>query len=119
MIRRQLFFNHLAQTSPAPPALDIRSAKGVYLIGPDGKKYIDLISGISVSNLGHANRRINAAIKKQLNKHSYLMVYGEYVIAAQVEYAELLTKNLPNKNSPSNILYKFNLLHYPTRGEED
>ncbi len=97
MTNRQLFFNHLAQTSPAPPALEFKSAKGIYLHGVDGKKYMDLISGISVSNLGHHNPKVVHAIKKQLSKHSYLMVYGEYVVAPQVEYAKLLTSYLPKK----------------------
>lgn len=97
MTNRDLFFNILAQTSTEPPALEIKSAKGVYLYGADGKKYIDLISGISVSNLGHANAKINSAIKKQLSRHSYVMVYGEYIIAPQVQYAKLLTKYLPKK----------------------
>ncbi len=94
---RQVFFNHLAQTSPAPPALEIKSAKGVYLYGADGKKYMDLISGISVSNVGHGNPKVVNAIKKQLNKHTYVMVYGEYIVAPQVEYANLLVKYLPKK----------------------
>ncbi len=97
MTNRQLFFGHLAQTSPAPPALEIKRAKGIYLYGSDGKKNIDLISGISVSNVGHGNPKVTAAIKKQLSKHSYLMVYGEYVVAPQVEYADLLVKHLPKK----------------------
>lgn len=97
MTNRHLFFNHLAQTSPSPPALEIKSAKGVYLYGADGKKYIDLISGISVSNAGHGNPKVADAIKKQLDKHSYVMVYGEYILAPQVEYANLLRKYLPEK----------------------
>lgn len=97
MTNRQLFFDHLAQTSPEPPALEIKSAKGVYLFGKDGKKYMDLISGISVSNVGHGNPKVADAIRKQLSKHSYLMVYGEYVVAPQVEYATALVKYLPKK----------------------
>src|SRR5438045_1805376 len=97
MTNRQLFFNNLAQTSPAPPALEIKSAKGVYLYGAGGKKYMDLISGISVSNVGHGNPRVTAAIKKQLKKHSYLIVYGEYIVAPQAEYAHLLVRHLPGK----------------------
>lgn len=97
MTNRQVFFNHIAQTSSAPPALEIKSGKGVYLYGADGKKYMDLISGISVSNVGHGNPKIVHAIKKQLRQYSYLMVYGEYVIAPQIEYAKLLTKYLPKK----------------------
>lgn len=97
MTNRQSFFSRLAQTSSAPPALEFKTAKGVYLTGVDGKKYMDIISGISVSNLGHGNVRVNAAIKKQMYKHSYLMVYGEYVLAPQVEYANLLVKYLPKQ----------------------
>jgi len=97
MTNRKIFFNHLAQTSPSPPALEIKSAKGIYLYGTDGKKYIDLISGISVSNVGHGNPKVVSAIKKQLDKHSYVMVYGEYIVAPQVEYANLLRKHLPKK----------------------
>src|ERR1051325_7712247 len=97
MTNRELFFKHVAQTSPAPPALEIRSAKGIYLYGADGKKYIDLISGISVSNLGHGNPKVVHAVKKQLGKHKYVMVYGEFIVTPQVEYANLLVKNLPRK----------------------
>jgi acetylornithine/succinyldiaminopimelate/putrescine aminotransferase len=97
MTNRQLFFRHLAQTSPAPPAIEITHGKGIYLYGPGGKKYIDLISGISVSSLGHAHPKINAANKKQMNRHSYVMVYGEYIVAPQVAYAKLLVKHLPKQ----------------------
>jgi acetylornithine/N-succinyldiaminopimelate aminotransferase len=95
MTNRQLFFNHLAQTSPSPPALEIKSAKGVYLFGADGKKYMDLIAGIAVSNVGHGNPKVVSAIKMQLSKHGYLMVYGEYVITPQVEYADILVNHFP------------------------
>ena len=99
MTKRQLFFSHLAQTSPAPPAFEIRSAKGVYLYGDNGKKYMDLISGISVSNMGHSNPAINKAITKQLKSHSYVMVYGEYILAPQVAHAKYLTGLLPKQLS--------------------
>ncbi|HEY4799328.1 MAG TPA: aminotransferase class III-fold pyridoxal phosphate-dependent enzyme, partial [Bacteroidia bacterium] len=87
---RKSFFDHLAQTSDTPPALEIKSAKGVYLYGAN-KKYLDLISGIAVSNLGHGNKKIIGAIKKQLDLHAHLMVYGEFILSPQTEYAELLT----------------------------
>lgn len=97
MTNRQLFFNHLAQTSLSPPAVEIKSAKGIYLYGMDGKKYLDLISGIAVSNLGHGNPKITGAIKKQLGKHNHLMVYGEYILMPQVQYAKELLHYLPKK----------------------
>jgi acetylornithine/N-succinyldiaminopimelate aminotransferase len=97
MTNRQLFFNHLAQTSLEPPAFEFQRAKGIYLIDANGRKYMDLISGISVSNVGHNNTKVSAAIKKQLSKHSHLMVYGEYIVAPQVEYANILVEHLPKE----------------------
>jgi acetylornithine/N-succinyldiaminopimelate aminotransferase len=93
--QRQLFLNHVAQTSDAPLALEIESAEGVYLTDVSGKKYLDLISGISVSNIGHRHPRVVEAIKNQADKYLYLMVYGEYIQSPQVAYAKLLTSHLP------------------------
>ena len=50
---KQLFYRHLAQTSSEPLAIEIEKAEGIYLYSPDGKRYTDLISGVSVSNIGH------------------------------------------------------------------
>lgn len=97
MTNRELFFRYVAQTSPAPPALEITGASGIYLYGKSGKKYMDLISGISVSNAGHGNPTVQGAIRKQLEKHKYVMVYGEFIVAPQVEYANLLVKHLPRQ----------------------
>lgn len=93
---RQLFLNHIAQTSSSPIMLEIDRAEGVYMISRDGKKYIDLISGISVSNLGHSHPAVVQAIQDQVAKHMHLMVYGEYIQSPQVKYASLLTQQLPN-----------------------
>lgn len=97
--RRQLFLQHIAQTSPTPPALDIVSAKGVHLFDQNGKKYIDLISGISVSSLGHGHPEIMQAAKDQIEKHMHLMVYGEYIISPQVDFAKSLSEQLPDNLS--------------------
>lgn len=94
---RQLFLNHLAQTSDAPLMLEMISAEGVYMTDADGKKYIDLISGIGVSNVGHRHPRVVDAIKAQVDKHLHVMVYGEFVQSPQVKLAEALTKTLPSK----------------------
>ena len=77
--------------------LEIDRAEGVYMISRDGKKYIDLISGISVSNLGHSHPAVVQAIQDQVTKHMHLMVYGEYIQTPQVNFASLLTQQLPNK----------------------
>lgn len=94
---RQLFFNHVGQTSQAPMALEIEKANGIWLYGPDGKKYIDLVSGVSVSNLGHCHPDIVKAVNEQSKKYMHLMVYGEYIQSPQVQYAKILSDNLPEK----------------------
>lgn len=96
---RQLFLKHLAQTSDFPMALEIERGEGNYLIDKNGKKYLDLISGISVSNLGHSNPIIVEAVKKQAETNMHVMVYGEYVIGPQVELATELAKYLPKNLS--------------------
>ncbi len=92
---RQLFLHRIAQTSTEPLALEITSAKGVHLKDIAGKSYIDLISGIAVSNVGHSHPKVVAAVKAQAEKYMHLMVYGEFVEQPQVEYANNLTKHLP------------------------
>jgi acetylornithine/succinyldiaminopimelate/putrescine aminotransferase len=98
---RQLFLQHIAQTSDTPMSLEICKADGVYLYDVNGKKYIDLISGISVSNLGHNYPSVTQAIKKQADEYLHLMVYGEYIQAPQVELAKKLSEILPNSLSCS------------------
>ncbi|QKG80150.1 aspartate aminotransferase family protein [Tenuifilum thalassicum] len=97
---RQLFQKHLAQTSDSPLMLEINKAEGVFLFGPNGEEYFDLISGISVSNTGHGNPEIVSAVQKQAADYMHLMVYGEYVQKPQVELSEKLCSILPeNLNS--------------------
>ncbi|HOK60180.1 aspartate aminotransferase family protein [Tenuifilum sp.] len=99
-VLRQLFLEHLAQTSESPLMLEINKADGVFLFGPDGKKYFDLISGISVSNLGHGNPMVVKAVQSQAADFMHLMVYGEYIQKPQVELTAQLTRLLPeNLNS--------------------
>ncbi|MCW3070436.1 MAG: aspartate aminotransferase family protein [Bacteroidetes bacterium] len=95
LTNRQVFFNNVAQTSETPLALEIEKAEGVYLYEAGGKKYIDLISGISVSNIGHRHPKVIEAIKEQLDKYMHLMVYGEYVQSPQTLLAQALTSHLP------------------------
>lgn len=92
---RQLFLQHMAQTSDAPLALEIVKAEGCTLTGADGRTYIDLIGGISVANVGHRHPRVVQAIKDQADQYLHLMVYGEFVQSPQVVYAERLVRHLP------------------------
>jgi acetylornithine/succinyldiaminopimelate/putrescine aminotransferase len=98
--QRQLFLKHVAQTSPCPVSLEIERAEGCYLIDVNGKKYCDLISGISVSSLGHCHPKVVEAINNQAKRYMHTMVYGEYIQSPQVDLAKALTDLLPeNLNS--------------------
>ena len=95
MTNRQIFLNHIGQTSPTPLALEIIKAEGCKLYDVDGKEFIDLIGGISVCNVGHGNKKVIGAINKQINDYLHVMVNGELVLSPQTNYAKLLTDNLP------------------------
>lgn len=94
---KALFKQVNAQTSPLPINLEIIKAKDIYLYDIDGKQYMDLISGIAVSNIGHCNNNVIKAIEHQINQYMHLMVYGEYVLAPQVQLAKALVDILPEK----------------------
>jgi acetylornithine/N-succinyldiaminopimelate aminotransferase len=96
---RQLFLQYIGQTSDAPLMLEIDRAEGIWLFSSDGRRYADLISGVSVSNIGHSHPSVIQAVKQQLDKHMHLMVYGEYIQAPQVRLAKLLADNLPGNLS--------------------
>lgn len=91
-----LLDRHLAQTTMYPLGLEIDRAEGIYLITKDGKKYMDMVSGVGVSGLGHGNTFINDALKKQIDKHLHVMVYGEFLQESQNEAARLLSSLLPS-----------------------
>ncbi len=95
MNNRQLFLQHVAQTSDAPLALEIVKAQGMYMWDAAGKEYLDLIAGISVCNVGHCHPAIVKAIQEQASTYMHLLVYGEFVQSPQVAYAKFLTDHLP------------------------
>jgi acetylornithine/N-succinyldiaminopimelate aminotransferase len=96
LTNRQLFLQYLGQTSATPLLIEISSAKGVYMYGPDGSEYLDLISGVSVSNTGHCHPKVVEAVRDQAATYMHLMVYGEIVQSPQVKYAERLADLLPS-----------------------
>lgn len=93
---RQLFLLNTAQTSHSPRLIEVARAEGVYLYGPDGTRYIDLVSGFAVSNIGHRHPRVIEAIKGQLDRYLHVTVYGEFVQAPQVQLATKLVSVLPS-----------------------
>lgn len=92
---RQLFLRHVAQTSESSLQFEIERAEGIYFYDTAGKAYIDLVSGVSVSALGHAHPAVVKAVKDQAERYMHTMVYGEFVLSPQVEYAEWLAGHLP------------------------
>ncbi|WP_018343098.1 aspartate aminotransferase family protein [Cytophaga aurantiaca] len=97
LTNRQLFLNHNAQTSDTPLLIEINQASGVYMYGADNTKYLDLISGIGVSNVGHCHPKVVQAVQDQAAKYMHLMVYGEFIQTPQVELAVKLTSTLPKQ----------------------
>jgi acetylornithine/succinyldiaminopimelate/putrescine aminotransferase len=91
----EVFLTNLAQTTDSPYLISIERAEGIFLFGPDGKRYIDLISGIGVSNIGHRHPKVVKAIKDQVDKHLHVMVYGEYIQSVPNLLAKKLSELLP------------------------
>lgn len=96
MNNRQLFLQHIAQTSSTPIGIEMVKAEGIYLYDVNGKKYMDAIAGFSVANIGHSNEKVIEAVKQQAEQYMHLIVYGEFIQQPQVAYAKLLTDNLPS-----------------------
>ncbi len=93
---RKLYLNHVAQTSEISMCLEVSYAKGMYIYGSDGKKYLDFNSGISVSSLGHCYPDVVEAVQNQVATYMHTMVYGEHIQERQVAYATLLAEVLNN-----------------------
>ena len=104
-ILRKQFLRHVAQTSPAPQLIEVARAEGVFFYTPEGKPYYDLVSGVSVNNVGHGNRAVVEAVQRQAADYMHIMVYGEMVERPQVEFARLLAESLPE---PLDTVYFLN-----------
>jgi len=93
--QRRLFLKHVAQTSPFPPMLEVKKAEGCIITDVNDKTFLDFISGISVSNIGHRHPKVIEAIHKQADAYMHVMVYGEFIQGPQVKLAQLLSHVLP------------------------
>jgi acetylornithine/succinyldiaminopimelate/putrescine aminotransferase len=89
------FLKYQAQTSPYPLGMQVSYALGSYIYSCEGKKYLDFVAGVSACTLGHQPKKVNDAIKNQLDRYSHVMVYGEYAQNPAVEYCKLLASFLP------------------------
>lgn len=99
LTQRQLFLLNTAQTSSFPRLLEVDHAEGMYIYDPQGKAYMDLVSGFAVSNIGHRHQQVVQAIKDQVDKYLHVTVYGEFIQAPQVQFAKMLTSILPDSLS--------------------
>ena len=95
MILRKQFLEHVGQTSPSPMLVEVARAEGSFFYTPEGKRYFDLVAGVSVSNVGHANPAVVRAVQQQAADYMHVMVYGEMVERPQVEYARRIAELLP------------------------
>lgn len=96
LTQRQLFLSHVAQTSDAPLMLNMARAEGAYIYDTDDKQHLDLISGISVSNIGHCHPKVVEAVQQQAASFMYLMVNGEFIHSPQVQFATAIANALPD-----------------------
>jgi len=94
-ILRKRFLAHVGQTSPSPMMVEVARAEGVFFLTPEGKRYYDLVAGVSVNNVGHANPAVVEAVRRQAADYMHVMVYGELVERPQVEFAHRLAEALP------------------------
>lgn len=115
---RQLFFDHIAQTSHFPLALEIARAEGCFMYEPSGKRYYDLISGIGVSNVGHRHPRVVEAVKDQADRYLHLMVYGEYVQAPQALLAASLAESLDLPAKETSPFGRIDRVYFTNSGTE-
>ncbi|MFI4939707.1 MAG: adenosylmethionine--8-amino-7-oxononanoate transaminase [Burkholderiales bacterium] len=58
------------------PLVAVSHGRGAWLYDEDGRRYLDAISSWWVNLFGHANPRINAALKDQLDRLEHAMLAG-------------------------------------------
>lgn len=89
------FLTYQAKTTPYPMGMEVKRAKGSYIIDQNGKKHLDFVAGVSACSLGHRHPAVVRAMKKQINRYLHVMVYGEYVQAPAVHLCKRLAQHLP------------------------
>ena len=104
MTREETFLKHQAQTNPFPYLIDVERAEGIYIWDKSGKRFMDMIAGVAVNNIGHCHPQVIEAIKNQVDKHLHVMVYGEYLQDSQLALAENLKSILPEQLNCSYIV---------------
>ena len=104
MTRQEQFLKLQGQTNQTPYLIDVDRAEGIYIWDKSGKKYMDMIAGVAVTNIGHRHPKVLEAMQLQMDKHLHVMVYGEYIQDAQLDLANNLNSILPEKLNCSYIV---------------
>lgn len=102
--RLNTFLTHQGQTNQSPYLIDVEKAEGIYIYDKNGKRYMDMIAGVAVNNIGHNHPKVIEAIQKQISKHLHVMVYGEYLQDSQLDLSKNLTSILPESLNCSYIV---------------
>ncbi|HNR86659.1 MAG TPA: aminotransferase class III-fold pyridoxal phosphate-dependent enzyme, partial [Taishania sp.] len=97
MSRTDDFLNYTGQTNQTPYLIDVERAEGIYITDKNGKKYMDMISGVSVNNIGHSHPHVIKAVKEQAEKYMHVMVYGEFIQDAHLDFCKKLVGLLPEQ----------------------
>jgi 4-aminobutyrate aminotransferase-like enzyme len=71
----------------------VTDAKGLRVRDADGNEYLDFFGGILTVSVGHANEKVNAAIKAQVDRLSHISTL--YPTLPMVELAERLARITP------------------------
>jgi acetylornithine/succinyldiaminopimelate/putrescine aminotransferase len=104
MTRQEQFLKLQGQTNESPYLIDVDKAEGIYIWDKSGKKYMDMIAGVAVTNIGHRHPDVIKAIQNQLDKHLHVMVYGEYIQDSQLALANNLNSILPDSLNCSYVV---------------
>ncbi len=89
------FLRFQGQTNPFPYLIEVDKAEGIYIYDKSGKRYMDMIAGVAVNNIGHCHPKVVQAIKSQVDRHLHVMVYGEFIQDSTLAFSKELTKILP------------------------
>lgn len=95
MNSKEAFLQYQGQTNPFPYLLDIDRAEGIFIYDKSGKRFYDMIAGVAVNNIGHNHPFVVSALKNQIDRHLHVMVYGEFIQDASLNFCKRLTSLLP------------------------
>ncbi len=108
------------------PMIPIARGSGVWLYDFDGRRYLDGISSWWVNLFGHANPRINAAVREQLDRLEHVMLAG-FTHQPVLELSECLVRLLPagltrcfyadNGSAAVEVAVKMSFHYWQNRGQ--